>query len=264
MRKMTSEEIKKTELELLNVFDEFCRENGLKYVLDSGTLLGAIRHNGFIPWDDDIDVIMPYPDFEKFIKLFEAQDDYNNIDVIYYMKKNAAIPFAKLIDDRTIVISPNRDKAYRYSVWIDIFPMFSVSNDDDEAKEQVQIIYDCVHKSWKHMKNRCKSKNPLRRIKTSIDNRRILKDCINTAVSTAKRYPYGTTKRLRLLSGITAKTHFPPLELFDDCIYHEFEGKQFLIPRDYDSVLRSYYGDYMQLPPENERYGHTVEAYYKD
>ncbi len=82
-KRMTLEEIKKVELQLLITFHDFCEKHKLKYVLDGGTLLGAVRHKGFIPWDDDIDVTMPFPDFLKFVKEYRSECD--NSDKKFYM-----------------------------------------------------------------------------------------------------------------------------------------------------------------------------------
>lgn len=73
MKKLSMEEVKKVELDLLITFDAFCKKHHLRYVLDGGTLIGAMRHQGFIPWDDDIDVAMPFPDFLKFKELYEKE-----------------------------------------------------------------------------------------------------------------------------------------------------------------------------------------------
>lgn len=73
-KKMSLEEIRKVQINLLIKFDDFCRKHNLKYVLDGGTLIGAVRHKGYIPWDDDIDIVMPFPDFLKFVDLFEKEN----------------------------------------------------------------------------------------------------------------------------------------------------------------------------------------------
>lgn len=103
MQRLSSDEIKRIELNILLKFDDYCQENNLRYYLAGGTLLGAIRHKGFIPWDDDIDVCMPRPDYERFIR------SYSQAQYCYKLKsgylKNFSAPFTKVIDIRTKVLS---------------------------------------------------------------------------------------------------------------------------------------------------------------
>lgn len=94
---MTLEEVKKVELQLLITFHDFCEKHKLKYVLDGGTLLGAVRHKGFIPWDDDIDVTMPFPDFLKFVKEYRSECD-NSDKKILYGDDGYGFHFGKFVD----------------------------------------------------------------------------------------------------------------------------------------------------------------------
>ncbi len=96
-KRMTLEEIKKVELQLLITFHDFCEKHKLKYVLDGGTLLGAVRHKGFIPWDDDIDVTMPFPDFLKFVKEYRSECD-NSDKKILYGDDGYGFHFGKFVD----------------------------------------------------------------------------------------------------------------------------------------------------------------------
>lgn len=99
-KELTSSEIKKAELDILIAFDEFCREHKLRYFLSSGTLLGAIRHKGFIPWDDDIDVSMPRPDYEKFYELTKFNPIQKKFITSVYRKclNKTYFPFMKIVD----------------------------------------------------------------------------------------------------------------------------------------------------------------------
>lgn len=124
MKKLNDKETKQKLLNILEYFDFLCSENNLNYSLYGGTLLGAVRHKGFIPWDDDIDVAMPLKDYEKFLSLSEIKagkyrlhdrnSEENNHENYYY-------PFAKLEDEDTIInFFKNRDKG---GAFIDIFPI---------------------------------------------------------------------------------------------------------------------------------------------
>lgn len=116
MKEMTLQELHEVQLAMLDAVDNYCRLNHLRYSLGGGTLLGAVRHHGYIPWDDDIDIMMPRPDYEKFMRYFK-HEYYKLYD--YRTDDTCGFSFAKLIDTRTIV----QEYTITYSVFIDIFPI---------------------------------------------------------------------------------------------------------------------------------------------
>ena len=122
MRKLTFDEIRTIQTGILVEFAKFCDENKLYYTLGGGTLLGAIRHKGFIPWDDDIDVLMPRPDYERFIELSRSKKIAPNIEVLSYELGNITYPFIKIIDNRTEVEEKFVSNT-KIGVWIDVFAL---------------------------------------------------------------------------------------------------------------------------------------------
>ena len=108
MKKLSMEEVKKVELDLLITFDAFCKKHHLRYVLDGGTLIGAMRHQGFIPWDDDIDVAMPFPDFLKFKELYEKECGDSQKQLLYGKNNPYGFHYGKFVDKRTVVKSESR------------------------------------------------------------------------------------------------------------------------------------------------------------
>ena len=120
-RKIELREMQLLELKILKEFDSFCKKYNLRYFLSSGSLLGAIRHKGFIPWDDDIDVYMPYEDYLIFMEEYPAGGHYEAVD----WKKNSSyfLPFGKLIDTNTYLLHPGYPIQGVMGVYIDIFPL---------------------------------------------------------------------------------------------------------------------------------------------
>ena len=134
MKYLTLEEIHKEETEILKKFISFCDENNLTYYICGGTLLGAIRHKGFIPWDDDIDVMMPRNEFEKLEKILNEKKIAENLSFISYDNGNMHYPFGKVINTNIkIDDSCVKDKLEQY-LWIDIFPM-------DGIPESLSLIH---------------------------------------------------------------------------------------------------------------------------
>ena len=124
MKLMNLQELQKCEFEILVDFQKFCDENHLRYYLCGGTLIGAIRHKGFIPWDDDIDVMMPRPDLDRFIDLNPngKLNDHVNIDKME-LNENAISAITRLYDTRTEVTFTNKRVCQKFGCWIDIFPL---------------------------------------------------------------------------------------------------------------------------------------------
>ena len=125
MKRMTQEEIKKVQLDMLEAFAKFCNQNGLRYFLDAGSLLGAIRHDGFIPWDDDIDLGMPRLDYDRAILL--GKDGFGNHYRIM-TEKEGIYSFAKVIDTRTEMIEFPETHRNKIGVYMDLFPKDGVQD----------------------------------------------------------------------------------------------------------------------------------------
>lgn len=258
-KRMTLEEIKKVELQLLITFHDFCEKHKLKYVLDGGTLLGAVRHKGFIPWDDDIDVTMPFPDFLKFVKEYRSECD-NSDKKILYGDDGYGFHFGKFVDMRTIVKSNFREDKRIYPVWVDIFPMYSIDDDDQEALRKVNQAMDYYEKTWNFLGNN--STNVLKKFYHRLMNDWMLKYYMDKINKIMFEHPYGSTKRIRF-APVVERTLVPAgNDHFDNRIKIEFEGHYFYAPQKYDEYLTELYGDYMKLPPEDQRTTHKINAYW--
>lgn len=264
---LTLQETKSYELEILKVFADYCNNKGLKYYLAYGTLLGAVRHGGFIPWDDDIDVWMPRPDYEKFIKLTGHNPITSNYETILYRdtRIKSIYPFVKIIDTRTVVIEETKIRKSKMGIWIDVFPLDALPDDESETLRMIK-------KSKKLQKFIGVAQSRLSSAKNII--KLILKIIL---------FPYfkinGIKRFCRKLEKLCTKHDFSkskyygeitwsldgylkcPICDFEPATTVEFEGFSFSAPNNYKSVLEKYYGDYMTLPPENERSGHHFLAY---
>ena len=136
---LSHEELQSELFRLLCAFDDFAREHELSYTLGAGTLLGAVRHQGFIPWDDDVDVAMPRPDFERMCRAKgEAPEGFA---VLGPLEKEMPYPFAKFCDLSIRCQEKQAVGAYEGYLWIDVFPLDGIPADEDQAKRQFEQAY---------------------------------------------------------------------------------------------------------------------------
>ncbi|MBQ6761666.1 MAG: LicD family protein [Bacteroidales bacterium] len=271
MKELTLREIQAQSLEILQAVHDHCIANGIKYSLAYGTLIGAIRHKGFIPWDDDVDIIMPRPDYERFVASFSAPGLglVCEKDPDYYLNYCRVFDTVKTGSSTFLPIGKN----YQGGMWIDVFPADGVSDDKEEFVRNIgevkknwmmQLRYRYSLASFRDILRTCGIKDflILMAIKLSGQGRKKL-DANNAVVrNNAVRIPYGNTEHWSQLcildDGIR---NYQLCEDFDETIDTEFEGRSFKIMKGYDRVLRNIYGDYMQLPPEEQRqpkHGHAT------
>lgn len=260
MREISFEESKSIMLKTLESIDRCCRENNIKYSLCWGTMIGAIRHHGYIPWDDDIDLMMPREEYNRFLKV------YNDPQYAIYTPKvnNYKNIITKIYDKKTRVYIRNRSTS-RYGVWVSIFPY---DNAPDVKLKQWKmkrdfwlILYyikaqDLIGQSlmWQVVKRIIKFLL-LPFSSFWIYNR--IENCLTA-------YNGQQTERVCIWYGTPyMKFRYFPKELLDECIDVDFEGLKSRIIKGYDEFLKITYGDYMKFPPESDRVPkHNYKAYY--
>ena len=263
MKDLTLQDIQGQSLEILQIVHDFCIEYGICYSLAYGSLIGAIRHKGFIPWDDDIDIIMPRPDYDKFCSTFQAEglSILSEKDPDYYLNYCRVFDTVKTGSKTILPIA----KDYSGGAWIDVFPADGVSDDKEgfarnvnEVKKNwmLQLRYRFSLASFRDIFRSCGIKDLiiLSIIKLSGQGRKRLDGNNNIIRDNAVRIPWGSTSHWSQLAVLDdGIRNYQLCEDFEDTIDTEFAGHTFKIMKGYDRVLRNIYGDYMQLPPEEQR-----------
>ena len=266
---LSLEEVKKIEFNILSEFASFCDTNNLKYYLGYGTLLGAVRHKGFIPWDDDIDVLMPRPDYDNFIKLTGYNPIKPNLETRLYRDCSHPniYPFAKVVDTSTIVYEKGKAKKNISGLWIDILPLDGYPEDREAAKK---------------LFNKYKTLRDFQDLATTNPfyvNQNLLKKIIKTFFIAPFVKLYGIKKLCKKIDLLAQTYSFEECQKAADFTWGdnidsyllkselepaaqvEFEGKTFKAPAGWQAYLERLYGDWTQLPPENQRILHGFLAY---
>ena len=243
------EEIRIIQLDILEKVHNYCIKNNIRYSLGGGTLLGAIRHKGYIPWDDDIDIMMPRPDYEKFIKDFNGL--YKHYIVQHYKNDPTYhFPFAKIYDNRTILI----EKTIRTGVFIDIFPIDGLPQEEKLAdylkkyEYYLGLIYKTTYKHFNiklsidYLKTICMSLCKINKI-MSIDSFEMF----------CSQYDFESSNFCGCIVGLYKEKEHMKSEVFKKYISLPFEGKEFMAIAAFDDYLIKHYGNYMQLPPKESQ-----------
>ena len=265
---LTDEEVKQCQLRMLDIMDEFCCAHDITYWIVYGSLIGAVRHQGYIPWDDDLDLGMPLSSYHKFLELAATEEGQQFFEARHVRVADVKVPpaipyhqtFAKLFDTRTCAsqgILAYEREGFVESVFVDIFPIVGLKGtpDEDEKLRTLDKYYANLRyaseKFWPAAKTEGK--------------KRLIKRLIGYLPARAKGYRYWLDKFCELRDtfpdALECEVWTAPDS--DPSRYHmgknvktvryPFEGRMVPSPEDYDTFLRGLYGDYMQLPPEDQR-----------
>ena len=266
-REISETEKKQVMLEIMDEIHDFCMSSNIPYYLVGGTLLGAVRHNGFIPWDDDMDIGLLRKDYDYLLKNFKSKS--GNIKILHHKNMEHYIwPSAKAIHKNTSLIELGRQKS-EIGVFIDIFPFDYIDADDfDKAKK---IVKKSNH--WKNLltlkylridRNRSFAKNILVMIGKVLY---IIPDgfLIKKVNSYGKRNYSGSENYVCNFTGAWGLREIAKASDFAETVTGQFEGRNYLLPGGFDDYLRTVYGDYMTLPPVEKRVTHHSNiAYWKE
>ena len=265
MRKVGLEEMKRIQLEILDDVDRFCRETGLRYSLCGGTLLGAVRHKGYIPWDDDIDILMPREDYETFIRTYRSD-------------KNTVLDLRKEGTTVEVVVKVSRngtwmtDQTLGRTLWginIDIFPVDGIPDDFGKHCDTILALRDKLSRIC-----------PFYRVVGSRKWRWFLKYCLKRLVYFYPGTFLGLKRRIDTLAssytlsecnlagavlGSYGRREAVRKEVFLEYGDIPFEDRSYRAVLDYDQYLKSLYGDYMQPPPKEKQVSHHLyDAYIEE
>lgn len=259
MKRITDiKELRAIQTGILDDIHKFCTANGITYFLSCGTLIGAVRHKGYIPWDDDIDLYMPREDYERFLSSYkDGEGRYLVIDP--KAEKHYFYTFAKVVDTRTLLVE-TETAGYRIGVYVDIFPVDYVSDDEAERirifkrKRLLYKIRRCKISNENYLKSRlayyCYRLLPVsvKTIDRMIDRLVVRREPTNTVANMTEAGPS--------VAGCLPATDM------EASVDIEFEGKMYKTMIGYKDYLSRTYGDYMTLPPVDKRVTHSFEAYH--
>ena len=248
--------LKQKEFEILCLVDDFCKENDIKYSLAFGTMLGAVRHNGFIPWDDDIDIMMDRDNYLKFISAWGKKHHPENLIL---QNKDTDHDFSqthtKIRLDHSTFLQPGEENTnYHKGVFIDVFPICSgpVSKLEKISFKLKGLFFLLFARGFVPPK----ASAPVR----------IFSKCCLSVVPKSKHYSVYKKLEESIVDKYSEKTRpnydysiiedyslALPIDLFENFKKINFEQRAFSCIEDTDAFLKAFYGDYMQLPPEEER-----------
>lgn len=265
MLELNKNELKQRELNILLQIKYFCENNNIKYYLAGGTLLGAIRHKGFIPWDDDIDICMPRKDYEKFVYGF--QNNKKELEVYSSLLGNMSIPFCKVYDKKTIIKSEFNHNKQQLGLWIDIFPVDGLPEDIELVTKIYNIVafYRKILILTKAKPGKGKSilKKYLKYILIPTAKFYGANKLVNKITGIAKKYSYEESRFVgNIVWGLYGIGERMPKDEFERSVMVEFEGYEFPTFSCWDNYLRGLYGDYMKIPAIEERNNHNMKVYY--
>lgn len=256
----TSDNLKIKLTEMLEWFHVFCQEHNLRYYILGGTMLGAVRHGGFIPWDDDIDVGMPRADYLKLEKLLTDKTGRYVLETPNTGARDYFYPFSKLYDTTTTLIENTRYKIKR-GIYLDIFPIDGIGNTLEESKNN----YEAINKKFNFLltriggvrKGRVWYKNAAVIVSRMIpnfviNNKKVLLDLVNLC----EKRDFDTCEWCGNLVGAWRFKEVMPKEIMGEPKLYKFENIEVYGSQDADGYLTHLYGDWRKLPPKEKQVTH--------
>lgn len=265
---MSLKDVQAISLDIMKSFDHFCVTHKLNYSMGFGTLLGAVRHRGFIPWDDDIDIVMLRADYEKFCKAWIDTNDYK---LFNYERGNMFAACSRLCDMRRTYVKTAMPLFTEHTgVWIDIFPLDYVEDDHNTFLNRNHLIKE-AHLAVLKKRNAMTSwndyvsgpKSALKWAAKKIIHYKNIMKLVKYQVMLSKYFSLPSNRVCCLSFPTYLDRDYTSVHIFDDYVELPFEDTVFLAMKGYDEYLRSLYGDYMQMPPKEKQIrGHSAHKFY--
>lgn len=274
MRLIELKEQQKIEFEILLYLKGICEKNNVEFFLCGGTLLGAIRHKGFIPWDDDIDVFLLRKDYDKLMKILSNIDDSDKYQLLSpEFNGNYYYWFSKLVCKKTELIENNLPRINDLGVYIDIFPIDNLPSAKLEIYKHVKKVIKYNKYLMYSMDTYYYSDNIFKRILKILLLFPVHIFCKikgtnywkNKLITLLKKYSKEETEYVGCVASAYSIKDIFPKKIFEKTINVSFENETFMAPYEYETYLKGLYGDYMKLPPTNKRFSHhNFSAYWKE
>lgn len=261
---VTVKECQQVELSIMKELHRYCGKHQITYAMAYGTLLGAVRHKGFIPWDNDMDIVMPRPDYERFIRLVQESPIADHLYLLHHsIDPHYHYQCARVCDSRTEVAPAYiREQPGKMGLWVDIFPIDGVWDTSIRHLPSRAILrmYKVLQRAdiyalpdghgWKnHVKNLLQLLFPNKQnhFQKKVDQ-------------LGMRWSFDSSDRVGNITEFDFFGESFPKDDLTEPVLLPFEDAEFYAPRNWDAWLATYYGDYMKLPPEEKRMTHDLNA----
>ena len=252
------QEEKKYLKEMLLEIKRICDLNKINFFLGGGTLLGAVRHKGFIPWDDDIDIMLPREDYNKLIQVFNEQTK-SDFKLIYYKNcKGYYYPYAKIVNQKTKLIENKFQDIEEMGIYIDVFPIDYLPDSENKIKKvfkKYNFYYRLInfykiknHKEFTTNKVNIFIKNLIKKFLQKVNLIYYIINKINKICT-----QYYNTNTVACIMGSYQEKEIMPKSYMDSYVDVEFEGEKYKAPNGYKEYLKKHYGNYMKLPPKDKQ-----------
>ena len=250
-RRMTIKEMQATEKKILAYVDYLCRKYNLRYWVCGGTLLGTIRHKGFIPWDDDIDIFLPLQDYRRLISVFEENEQYTMMGMGTSEVNDFSDIFAKVVDKYTIINEDIGTVRKVNPVWIDVFPLVGLPSDKEERQLFFKKYKELNRQIWENFY-------------ASNGSTEVFSKWYGKQKEFLEKYDFDKSQYVGVLGTAYGERDAATREVYAGTCRRPFEDIEVNVPVGYQEYLDNLYGkNWMQLPDESKRQPHhNIEAYW--